>query len=50
LAAAVAGQTTTIDKLREDFRKANSLPLKIAIALGGALVGVVGKYILEALL
>lgn len=50
LANAVASQTAMIDKLREDFRKANSLPKKIAIAIGGALAGVIGKYILGLLL
>lgn len=47
LSAVISEQTRTIENLRGDFNKANSLPLKIAIAIGGALVGVVGKYIVD---
>lgn len=50
LATAVASQTATIDRLQKKFSKANSWLRKIAIAVCGALAGVVGKYILEALL
>jgi predicted HTH transcriptional regulator len=50
LSRAVASQTLLIDKLREDFRKANSLPRKAAIAIGGALAGVIAKYIIGLLL
>jgi len=50
LAAAVASQTATIDTLRDEFRKVNSWPRKIAIAVVGAVAGVIGKYLLEALL
>jgi ATP-dependent DNA helicase RecG len=49
LSAVVSEQTKTIDRLRDDFNKANSIPLKVAIAVGGALIGVIGKYMADHL-
>ena len=49
LAQAVSDQTKIIDALRNDFNRANSLPLSVAIAVGGAILGVVGKYLVDKL-
>ncbi len=38
-------QAETIDKLNRDFTKANSLWMKLAFALGGAIAGVLVMYI-----
>jgi ATP-dependent DNA helicase RecG len=47
LSAVISTQTAAIEKLRDEFNKANSTPLKIAIAVGGALIGIIGKYIVD---
>lgn len=44
LSAAVAAQTQTIDQLRSDFNKVNSMPRKIGIALLGAAAGALLKH------
>ncbi|MBW2610717.1 MAG: hypothetical protein JRC68_10310 [Deltaproteobacteria bacterium] len=43
----IATQTGTIDELRKDFNRANSLKRKLFIAVLGAIVGVVGKYLIN---
>ena len=48
LSVAVAAQTNTIDKLRTEFEKANSLSKKIGIALLGAAGGALVKHFLDA--
>ena len=50
LAEAVAKQTKTIEKLTEDFAKANSVKRKIAIGAIGAVIGAVLKALIGALM
>lgn len=50
LAEAVAKQTATIEKLTEDFAKANSMKRKIAIGAIGAVIGAVLKAAIGVLL
>jgi predicted HTH transcriptional regulator len=47
LSAAVAAQTQTIDQLRVDFEKANSMPRKVGIALVGAAAGAIAKSLID---
>lgn len=47
LSGLAATQTQTIDKLREEFASANSLPRKLGIAAIGAVLGALAKYIVD---
>ena len=47
LSGLAATQTQTIDKLREEFESANSLPRKLGIAAVGAVLGALAKYIVD---
>lgn len=50
LSKAVAAQTETVDRLREDVARANSLPRKTGIAILGAAVGAALKWLADTLL
>lgn len=47
LSANATKQAETIDKMSEDLRKANSIPLKIGIAIAGAVLGALAKHLLD---
>jgi predicted HTH transcriptional regulator len=47
LSANAAKQAETIDKMSEELRKANSVPRKIGIAVGGAILGAIAKHFLD---
>lgn len=49
LSNSVAAQTKIIDQLRKDFEKANSLTLKIVIALIGAGAGALLKHFVDSM-
>jgi hypothetical protein len=47
LSNAVSQQSQTIERLREDFQKANSIWKKILIGLGGAAGGAILRALIE---
>ena len=49
LSALAETQTQTIDRLREEFASANSLPKKLGIAAVGAVLGALAKYVVDVL-